>query len=56
MREAVHAQKKRVAATPYSMAAMQQQSGFIDDTERLLIEKLDGFAGSSKWRTPSPAG
>jgi hypothetical protein len=43
-REAVHAQKKRVAATPYSMAAMQQLSGFVDDTERLLIEKLDGFA------------
>jgi hypothetical protein len=43
-REAVHAQKKRVAATSYSMAAMQQLSGFVDDTERLLIEKLDGFA------------
>jgi hypothetical protein len=26
------------------MGAMQQLSGFIDDTERLLIEKLDGFA------------
>jgi hypothetical protein len=44
-REAVHAQKKRVAATPYSMAAMQQLSGFVDDTERLLTEKLDGFVG-----------
>jgi hypothetical protein len=43
----VHAQKKRVAATPYSMAAMQQLSGFVDDTERLLIEKLDGFASGS---------
>jgi hypothetical protein len=26
------------------MGAMQQLSGFVDDTEQLLIEKLDGFA------------
>ena len=43
-REAVHAQKKRVAATPYSMGAMQQLSGFVDDTEKLLMEKIDAFA------------
>ena len=40
----MHAQKKRVAATPYSMGAMQNLSGFVDDTEKLLMEKIDGFA------------
>lgn len=45
-RESVHAQKKRVAATPYSLAAMQQLSSFVDDTEKLLMEKLDGFASA----------
>jgi Cytochrome P450 len=40
-REEVHAQKKRVANVPYSMAAMQQLSPFIDDTIELLIRKID---------------
>ena len=40
-REEVHAQKKRVANVPYSMAAMQQLSPFIDDTIELLARKID---------------
>jgi hypothetical protein len=40
-REDVHAIKKRVANVPYSMAAMQQLSPFIDDTIELLIKKID---------------
>jgi hypothetical protein len=46
-REAVHAQKKRVANVPYSMAAMQQLAPFIDDTIELLSRKLDTFADGS---------
>ncbi|SPO07488.1 related to pisatin demethylase cytochrome P450 [Cephalotrichum gorgonifer] len=44
VREDVHAQKKKVANVPYSMAAMQQLSPFINDTIELLMTKLDGFA------------
>jgi len=40
-REDVHAQKKRVANVPYSMAAMQQLGPFIDDTVELLVRKVD---------------
>ncbi|CCC09088.1 hypothetical protein SMACR_03083 [Sordaria macrospora] len=40
-REDVHATKKRVANVPYSMAAMQQLSPFIDDTIELLARKID---------------
>lgn len=40
-RESVHAVKKRYASNPYSMAAMQQLSGYIEGTERLLMEKFD---------------
>ncbi|KAK3715094.1 hypothetical protein LTR37_007304 [Vermiconidia calcicola] len=40
-REAVHAVKKRFASNPYSMATMQQMSGYIEDTERLLMGKFD---------------
>ncbi|KAK3943388.1 Pisatin demethylase [Diplogelasinospora grovesii] len=40
-REDVHAQKKRVANVPYSMAAMQQLSPFINDTIELLARKID---------------
>ena len=40
-REDVHAQKKRVANVPYSMAAMQQLSPFINDTIELLGRKMD---------------
>lgn len=43
-RESVHGVKKRYAATPYSMATMQQSTGRIEDTERLLIRKMDQFA------------
>ncbi|KAL2019871.1 hypothetical protein VTK56DRAFT_9133 [Thermocarpiscus australiensis] len=40
-REDVHAVKKRVANVPYSMAAMQQLSPFIDDTIELLARKIE---------------
>ena len=40
-REDVHALKKRVANVPYSMAAMQQLSPFIDDTIALFMTKID---------------
>ncbi|EHY53163.1 hypothetical protein HRR83_005992 [Exophiala dermatitidis] len=43
-REAVHGVKKRYAATPYSLASMMQSTPRIEETERLLIRKLDGFA------------
>lgn len=43
-REHVHAQKKRVANVPYSMAAMQQLAPFIDDTIEQLVTKFEGFA------------
>jgi len=42
-REHVHAQKKKVANVPYSMAAMQQLSPFINDAVELLMSKLDGM-------------
>jgi hypothetical protein len=41
IREDVHATKKRVANVPYSMAAMQQLSPFIDDTIEVLMRKID---------------
>lgn len=44
-RESVHARKKRVANVPYSMAAMQRLSPFIDDTVKLLVSRLEGIAG-----------
>jgi len=40
-RESVHAVKKRYASNPYSMATMQQNSGYIEETERQLAQKLD---------------
>ncbi|KAK0643791.1 cytochrome P450 [Cercophora newfieldiana] len=40
-REDVHATKKRVANVPYSMAAMQQLSPFINDTIEVLFKKID---------------
>lgn len=40
-REDVHAMKKRVANVPYSMAAMQQLSPFINDTIEVLFKKID---------------
>lgn len=44
IREHVHAQKKKVANVPYSMAAMQQLSPFINDAVELLMEKLTAIA------------
>ena len=44
MRENVHARKKRVAVVPYSLASMQQLGPWIDQTEELLMQKLDDFA------------
>ncbi len=46
IREHVHAQKKKVANVPYSMAAMQQLSPFIDDTIDLFMTKLDAIAAA----------
>ncbi len=43
-REHVHGIKKRYATTPYSMATMQQSTSRIEETERLLIAKMDKFA------------
>ncbi|KAK4508087.1 hypothetical protein PRZ48_001825 [Zasmidium cellare] len=39
--EAVHAVKKRHASNPYSMATMHTMAAFIEDTQRLLVDKLD---------------
>ena len=46
-REDVHAQKKRVANVPYSMAAMQQLTPFIDDTIESLARKIDHHIDSN---------
>ncbi|KAF9880386.1 cytochrome p450 oxidoreductase [Colletotrichum karsti] len=43
--EEAHARKKKVANVPYSMAAMQHLSPFIDDTIDLLVTKLSEFTG-----------
>lgn len=47
IREDVHAQKKKVANVPYSMAAMRQLSPFIDDTIDLLVSRLGEFCPST---------
>lgn len=44
IREWKHAQIKRFAVVPYSMASVQKMAPFVDDVERLLMEKLDGYA------------
>jgi hypothetical protein len=36
-----HGVKKRYASNAYSMAAMQGLSGYIEDTQKLLMSKLD---------------
>ena len=46
IREEVHAQKKKVANVPYSMAAMRQLSPFIDDTIEVLMSKVAEFCPS----------
>lgn len=50
-REDVHAQKKKVANVPYSMAAMQQLGPFIDDTIEVLMQKLNLAAGPARGQT-----
>lgn len=47
-RESVHGVKKRYAATPYSLASMQQCTDRIEGTEQLLISQLDKFTESHK--------
>ncbi|CAK7226936.1 hypothetical protein SCUCBS95973_006368 [Sporothrix curviconia] len=54
VREHVHAQKKKVANVPYSMAAMQQLSPFINDAVELLMTKLDAIAGGQAQDTRGP--
>lgn len=44
VREDVHAQKKRFAATPYSQASIARMEKYFDDTERLLMSKIDSSA------------
>ncbi|KAM7195486.1 Pisatin demethylase [Rhypophila sp. PSN 637] len=46
-REDVHAIKKRVANVPYSMAAMQQLTPFIDETIEHLARKINGHIDSN---------
>ena len=45
-REAVHAVKKRYASNAYSMSSMQGLSPFVEDTQRLLRQKLDAMAAT----------
>ncbi|GAB1319706.1 hypothetical protein MFIFM68171_09916 [Madurella fahalii] len=47
-REDVHAMKKRVANVPYSMAAMQQLSPFINDSIELLVRKIDEHIAAAR--------
>lgn len=39
--EQAHGLKKRYASNAYSMAAMQGLSEYIEDTQKLLVSKLD---------------
>lgn len=49
IREHVHGVKKRYAATPYSMASMQQNAtSTIEAAEKVLMSKLDKFAAEGK--------
>ena len=50
IREDVHAQKKRMAAVPYSMSNIQLMYGFVDDTIDLLLLKLDGLIATATLR------
>jgi hypothetical protein len=45
--EHAHGLKKRYSSNAYSMASMQSLSGYIEDTQRLLLSKLD-----AKCQTP----
>jgi hypothetical protein len=39
--EHAHGMKKRYASNAYSMASMQGMSGYVEDTQKLLVSKLD---------------
>jgi cytochrome P450 len=45
VREWKHAQMKRFAATPYSLASMQKMTPSIEEVERVLVDMLKGYAG-----------
>jgi hypothetical protein len=47
VREWKHAQMKRYAAVPYSLTSMQKLTPCIEDVERLLLQKIGGFAENS---------
>lgn len=48
IRENVHAQKKRYANVPYSLASFQALTPWIEKTIDVLCDKLDLFASGSK--------
>lgn len=48
IREDVHAQKKRFANVPYSLASFQALTPWIDKTVHVLCDKLDLFAQGSR--------
>jgi hypothetical protein len=52
IREDVHAQKKRIANVPYSMAAMQQLSPFINDTIELLMRRIEDHRAETAGGSP----
>lgn len=56
IREDVHAQKKKVANVPYSMAAMQQLSPFIDDTIEFFMGKMTAMAENRGDDPPTSSG
>jgi hypothetical protein len=47
VREWKHAQMKRFAATPYSLASMQKMTPSIEEVEQVLVDVLHGFAVQS---------
>ncbi|KAF2234093.1 cytochrome P450 [Viridothelium virens] len=46
VREWKHAQMKRFAVVPYSLSSMQKLTPSIEETERLLLQKIDRFTAS----------
>ena len=47
IREWKHAQMKRFAVVPYSLASMQRLTPSIEEVERLLLRKVGAFAADS---------
>jgi hypothetical protein len=47
----VHASKKRFAVPAYSIGAVQQHNGNIDELMTLFISKLDNFATTDEKTT-----